>query len=86
MNEGVRRWLPGLPAGLAAAELQQCHRVAARGAAETVAAPTLGRRLGPPTPQSSGNRGAPLSVDKRVKREARRPSRVLSTFICVVCT
>lgn len=59
MNEGVRRWLPGLPAGLAAAELQQCHRVAVRGAAETVAAPALGRRLGPLPPRAVGTEGLP---------------------------
>lgn len=71
VNEGVLRWLPGLPAGLAAAELQQCHRVAARGAAETVAAPTLGRRLGPPHPsEQREQRGSLVCGQKGEARSA----------------
>ena len=70
MSEGVRRWRPGRPAGLAAAELQQRHRVAARGAAEAVADPALGRRLGPPPPEQREWRGSLVCGQKGEARSA----------------
>ena len=73
----------GRPAGgVSGAELQQCHRVAARGAAEAVAAPALEGGWDPHL-QGSGNGGAPLSVDKTVKREARAPPG-FSAHLCVL--